>query len=318
MAAFCENCGAQVSGGFCGKCGARVGQPAMAYTPPIAAAPAYTPPMAAAPPVAASGGSGLKIVLIVVGVLFFFGVLGIAGLYLTGRSLIRRAEIATLGSASIDRDAAARSSNSGGMFSSIRNSVAGHRDGCALLPADEVASILGVEVGKTDGQPTAAEKGEHCDYFLKAGTSDAYAEKFKESLKAAQAKGNQPTADSLRQLNEQSRKSGVESVIKNMIRAGGAVANDGSQPFFSFIVEREGGRETFGVMERTNSAGRVLLNGAEMVEKLSGVGDRAFLTPLDSALIVLKADTCVTFNLTQVPDGKEKGAELARRVVSRL
>jgi hypothetical protein len=296
MPAFCGNCGAPVSGGFCGACGARVGQPAMAVAPP---------------PAPVSGGSGLKIVLIVVGVLFVFGVLGIAGVYLTGRSLIRRAEMAS--------EITGRSSNSGGTFGSLRSAIGGRRDGCALLPADEVASILGVEVGKTVSQPTAGDNKEHCDYYLKPGTSDAYAEKLKESLDAAKAKGSaQPSGDTVQQLNAQSRQTGMENAIKNMIRTSQAVANDGDQPFFSFIVEREGGRQTFGVMERANSAGRVLLHGNEIIEKLSGVGDRAFLTPLDSALIVLKGDSCVTFNLTQVPDGKQKGAELAKRVVARL
>ena len=80
--AFCNSCGAALSAGtrFCSKCGSAI----VASSPTAAAASAA--PASSAPPAATTttqptptqGGSALKIILIVVGVLVLIGILGIA------------------------------------------------------------------------------------------------------------------------------------------------------------------------------------------------------------------------------------------------
>lgn len=89
MPTFCGKCGAPLMGKFCGSCGATVAEATASASPvetaapdsgagvtptpvsPVAAAPTYTAPAASS-----SGGSVLKIVLIVLGVFLFLGLLG--------------------------------------------------------------------------------------------------------------------------------------------------------------------------------------------------------------------------------------------------
>ncbi len=72
--AFCNSCGTTLEPGarFCPKCGASIPMAGAIAPPPIAAAP---PAPVAHPP--AQGSSALKIILIVIGVIFLLGILGI-------------------------------------------------------------------------------------------------------------------------------------------------------------------------------------------------------------------------------------------------
>jgi flagellar basal body-associated protein FliL len=72
--AFCNSCGTTLEAGarFCPKCGASIPMAGAIAPPPIAAAPA-----APVPPPAQGGSSALKIILIVIGVIFLLGILGI-------------------------------------------------------------------------------------------------------------------------------------------------------------------------------------------------------------------------------------------------
>lgn len=84
--AFCNACGTNIVPGtrFCSKCGAAI---LTSSLPPVTSSPAAgpVPPAATIPPPAAApapapGGGGLKVILIVVGVIVLVGVLGIASL----------------------------------------------------------------------------------------------------------------------------------------------------------------------------------------------------------------------------------------------
>src|SRR5579863_5631542 len=72
--AFCNSCGTTLEPGarFCPKCGASIPMAGAIAPPPVAAAP---PAPVAHPP--AQGSSALKIILIVIGVIFLLGILGI-------------------------------------------------------------------------------------------------------------------------------------------------------------------------------------------------------------------------------------------------
>lgn len=83
--AFCNSCGAALAPGtkFCNKCGAAVLSSSAAPAVGSAAPASSVPPVAAVPtPQARSnqGGSALKIVLIVVGVIVLIGILGVASI----------------------------------------------------------------------------------------------------------------------------------------------------------------------------------------------------------------------------------------------
>ncbi len=304
MSAFCSDCGAQVGAqtAFCPNCGARAGQA-------FSGAPASAPAAAAA-----SGGSGLKIILIVLGSLFVLGTLAVCGIYYAGHRLIQRAEQASgqTGLAESIRDAASRGSGS-------RSFGAGSfvkRDGCALLSKGEVESILGTSIEKADGQLAAGDRSEHCNYFVKPGTMEQDEDKLRQT--ADEFKAKQAAVDKLNasNLNEQARKEGVENLAKNFMRTMADSNGNGDVPVFSFTVERESGKAEFGAFRTANVIMGAAAKGAN--ETIAGLGDRALMGPMDSVLSVLKGNTCITLNLTQVPNGKDKGIALAQKILSRI
>ncbi|MDQ6707330.1 MAG: hypothetical protein M3Z85_15300 [Acidobacteriota bacterium] len=264
----------------------------------------------------------MKIVMIVVSVLFVFGALGIAGIYYAGHRLIQHVETATgqPNLASSIRDAVSgggtQSASRGGMLGSIQNAAARKRDGCALLSKSEVESILGTQIERIDGKPSETESGEHCDYFIKPGTMEQDEAKLRQSAEDFKAK--QGAIDKLNgaNLNEQARKEGVENLAKNFMRTMASSNGTGDVPFFSFSVDREQGKAQFGAFRTVNVIVGSAAKGSN--ETLSGLGDQALMGPMDSVLCVLKGNTCITLNLTQVPDGKTKGAALAQKILSRL
>ena len=85
--AFCNSCGATLTDGarFCNKCGAATGTPAVA---PTAIPGAYT-----APPPSKSSSSAVKVILIVVGVIFLLGFLGIVSLGLFARHVLKSSHV---------------------------------------------------------------------------------------------------------------------------------------------------------------------------------------------------------------------------------
>ena len=86
--AFCNSCGATLTPGtkFCAKCGAVVtgGAPA-----PVTPAPTTGP----GPAASKTNSSAVKIILIVIGVLVIFGILGVATLAIIGVHIARRTHV---------------------------------------------------------------------------------------------------------------------------------------------------------------------------------------------------------------------------------
>lgn len=81
MASFCTKCGAAITGNsaFCTSCGTPIGA---AVSTPVSAAPPSHAPLYAAPAAApaTSGGSALKVILIIVAVFVGLGILSVAGI----------------------------------------------------------------------------------------------------------------------------------------------------------------------------------------------------------------------------------------------
>jgi hypothetical protein len=65
-------------------------------------------------------------------------------------------------------------------------------------------------------------------------------------------------------------------------------------------------------------AGRLLGGGEGGVEKLSGVGDEAWLAPMASYICFLKGDVGVEMDMRMMPGEKEKTIRLAQLVASRI
>jgi len=58
--------------------------------------------------------------------------------------------------------------------------------------------------------------------------------------------------------------------------------------------------------------------GISTTEDLAGIGDRALMGPVDVFLAFVKGRTGVQIDLSQVPQGRDKGVAMARRIASRL
>ncbi len=139
---FCQNCGAQMGGAFCNACGARASQtppppppPPSQYTPapPQYAPPQYTQPLAPA----AKSGSGLKILLAVLGIFLFLGVVAVVGVVYA----VHRAKQAIASTTGVDLNS----------FSEQRHGPARRLDACALLTKDDLSQILNLTVDRVEG-----------------------------------------------------------------------------------------------------------------------------------------------------------------------
>jgi hypothetical protein len=88
----------------------------------------------------------------------------------------------------------------------------------------------------------------------------------------------------------------------------------GGPPYLEIKVHFEDGK-TATIATRMASK---MLGGDAGFEKLSGIGDEAWLGPMASALVFVKGNAGVEIDLRLVPDGREKGIRLAKLVAGRL
>jgi hypothetical protein len=289
MAGFCGSCGAPLNeqSGFCGGCGARVGQQPAAS--PVTKSPG-------------GGGSALKVVLIVVGVLFVLGAVSLGGMYYVAHRYVTMAEDLT-GIKAGDmvhsvREAAHRSS---------RDARTEKRDGCLLLTKDEASAILGIEVIKVNGKPDEQQSGEHCSFFVKPGSVEVNAGRLKESMDAIHGESGS---------NGDSVPPNVIDVSKNMARGAVEAERNGEAPYFGFAVERENGKIACSALGVANR-----LSGVDLVGKPAeplGVGDQATMGIGESLMCVVKGDVAITLDFTQVTGARSKGIALAKTILPRL
>lgn len=68
----------------------------------------------------------------------------------------------------------------------------------------------------------------------------------------------------------------------------------------------------------TRLAGRLLGGASSGFEKLSGIGDEAWLAPMASYLAFAKGDVGVEIDMRLVPGDKEKAVRLAKLIASRV
>lgn len=294
MANFCVKCGGglDAGAGFCRQCGSSVA----AGQPPVQnAAPVYNNPPPAAPlPPATSGGSALKFLLIA---FLIFAVLGVAGAvgayyYIKGKAVEKMAEIkertgVDVGSA---LEKAAHSKPSSGE----------KRDGCLMFSKEEAERILGAPLVRVSGRPSANESGEHCEYYATASAARASADQAAERLKDLQKSdsGN----------NDEVNLKKVEGLVKSM----GAAMSDGSAPVLVITIYRGDAQAAILGM----NLGVAL--GAMKTEKIPGPWDEAVMGPMNAFMTVRKGDNGAMIDLRMLPEGREKGLEIAKIVAAKL
>lgn len=298
MANFCTNCGAPVSGAFCTGCGASV-QAAPAAVPPAA-------PQATVAPAAASGGSAVKIVLIVVGVFVLLGAMSLGGLVYAGyRAKKKFAELRreyTAGTTETTRTGASREP--------LRTFPPAKGNGCRALEGQEAAGILGAAVDRAESTPSGRDGSEECSYWVSAAERQRL-------LRAEIAAG----VDAVGKADKDST-AGFEKLIGGALGAviEGAGDNKNDEPAFQLQVWRTNGRAMWDKMEsaKTN-ASAVAGNAIGMAtSNVEGVGDRALVVAGGHSIMVLKGDSFFLLGFRQFVPGREKTAALARVVAQRL
>lgn len=265
MASFCSNCGFPIGEniGFCSKCGARQA---------AAAAPA-------------KGGSALKIVLIVVGILMFFGVAAVGGLlYVAHR--VKQAVVAEAESHGVDLTPIRASSSS---------SAKDHKKVCDFLSNQEVSQILGEPIDRSGVEDLS------CIYYAPPGVGSKLAqENMGDLIHQAQSGQNQP-AD-------------VTKMLQKL--AGSTVgAEQGEPPMLILGIDYDGGPQWAALQASSAIFGGI--PGANISTPVPGLGDRAMrMVPL--GLNVLKGSTVIRIVPGPVPGADAKSIAIARAVLERM
>ncbi len=295
MAGFCGGCGFPLgeNGAFCPQCGARQVMAGSA-APPRPVAPAASAP---------AGGSGLKIVVILLVCLGLAGVAVIGGVWYVAHrvkeAVVEKAQENGVDLHSIVPPATATA-----------NQHKTHK-ACDLLSQEEAARVLGEPIARTEYQEQA------CMYYGPAGLSARLArDQAAETFKRAQAPGAKPGGMEVA--------NGVGALVESMGAAAGQTGSGGEMPLLIFSVTDEDARSVMAAQNATNALFSGFFKAAEGDAKgtqygapIKGLGDQAVRLP-KLGLNVLQGDTMIRIIAGPVPDADAKSIDLARLVLKRL
>ena len=306
---FCQSCGAQVTGAFCTKCGARAGQP----SPPSTPLPAYTPPPPPPPyappspyaqplPPAAKSGSGLKILLVVLGILCLLGVLAIGGVWF----VLHRV-----------KQAAANNGIDLNSFSETRRGPARRFDACELLTREDLSQILNLNIERAEGDGRSTHST--CRYYSSAG----------------QQRASDEAAAAMKRLQEETKgtskadQSAVINDFGNMVRgiagAGAPALGESNGLVLTVGIESQNAKAAMaGFKLGVGLTGALVMKGADpagkamMREDVQGVGDEAISGGLLSLFMFRKGDVSVQLDARLLPGGRDAQIAIAKRIISKL
>jgi hypothetical protein len=297
MANFCVKCGGALDPGvaFCRQCGNSVSaagpaSPQSPQPPPVFNAPPAYAPMAPPPP--PKGNSAVKFILIAFFVICALGIAGVISTYYFVKHKVATGMAEFKDRTGVDVGAAIESA------SKTRRADGRRRDGCLMLTKDEAQRIIGVDLARVDGSVSGSD-GEHCFYYPAAGAARANADQLAEKLEEMKnSSGGSKEADMKK----------VEGLVKNMV----AGANDGSAPVLEITIFRGDAQVAITGLNLGTALGGV------KPEKVDGPWDDATMGPLNSTMAVRKGENGFMIDLRQLPDGREKGFELAKIIAARL
>lgn len=332
MAKFCGSCGAQLgdAASFCLQCGAP--QNAAPPSPPAAqppqpppaqnyaqvnvppSQPAYTPvsaPQSAQyapvnppgggappaysgyPPVAKKSGSGIKIVLAILAVLFIGAVVVVGGLIYAGHKVVNKIK-----TAAAEKGLSLPSGESSSESASTSSSTATHTDYCALLSKEDVGAAIGVPIVATQNTDVGCE-------YLAHGTASDMTARHTSMMLAAKGADNK-TQDMIHQMAGEFFKSTQESSKQADSDANGNV------PVVGFSINDTGAREQMELSSKT--LGMLGPSGATAI---TGIGDEAFDSS-GAMMLVRKGDKLVTIIYTTCPCNTEAIKPLARKLADAI
>lgn len=309
MAKFCGSCGAQLSdnSAFCIQCGtaqnaAAPPAPQPPVQPPPPAQPAYAPvnapapapyiqvnaPTSAPPPVKSSG-SGLKILLAILAVLFVGGLLVVGGLFYIGHRVVNKLKAAAAESGLSLPDKENQASSSTSIL---------HRDYCGLLSKDDVSAAIGVPIVATH----AVSDG--CEYLAEGTSADMTARHL--SAMAGAKGADSQTQDAFHKLA-----GGLFSAQQQSEPKGQTPDEDGNVPVVVFEVDTNSARTQMQLNQK------VLGALGPQSPKIEGIGDEAF----DSAggmMFVRKGDTLIRITYLMCPCSTDAIKPLARKLADAI
>jgi hypothetical protein len=280
---FCVKCGGALDAGasFCRQCGSQVS------AGPAPAAPVYNAPPGAPP---AKGGSIFKFLLIALFLVFAIGIAGVAGLYYYIKPKVSEKMTEFKERTGVDVGAAIESAG--------KSRPSGERrDGCLMLTREEAERILGMQLVRADGRINRSSD-EHCDYYATAAAARAGAEQAAQRLQDLGKSG--------------SGKSGNMKEVEGLIKGLTAGMNDGSTPILQVTIFRGSAQLAITAMNLGTA-----MNGVKP-EHVDGPWDEATMGPMNSMMTVRKGDNGAMLDLRQLTDGREKGLEMAKVIVSRF
>lgn len=313
MPGFCVSCGTPLTGPFCNSCGARAVAPS---TPPQSAPPptpqaGYQPvniPAATAQPVSATPvqgyqpvtppvtvapkGSGAgKILLWIGGILLVLFMVGAAA--------------ATYGFYWVKHKVANYASAVTGSSSESVKVVSGGSS-CRLLSTADLQGILGVTIEKSSEIIEGDKPG--CAYYTNPTASAqlqkmALAQAKRQSEEASKRPG--PQGDNPLALLKDANQ--MEGIIKTLSMT--QPEKDGR--VFSFTVEHNFGDDAWSGMRVTEAA-------VPGFEEVHGVGDHAMIGAFGHAFYLQKGETLITMSTMMVPDTREKGSQIGRKILGKL
>ena len=295
MASFCSGCGfpqaANVT--FCPNCGARQQTSAGAAPPPL-----QQPATAMAPP--AKAGSGLKVLLVLVGVLALAGVAAVGGLWYLGHR-VKEAVVEKAKAYGVDlpTDSPSRSS-----AAPVRL-----RKACDLLSNQEAASLLAQPIERSE------QTSDGCSYYGPAGLSAKLAqEQASSTFKNAQAPGSN--------VGGMDVANAVDQLAGSMGAAQGTTGSGGEAPLLMLMVGLDG-KSQMAALSASNALFSGIFNAAEgkkggsVGAEITGLGDRALRMP-KLGLNVLKGEVFLRIIPGPVPDADTKTVNVARAVLAKL
>jgi hypothetical protein len=243
----------------------------------------------------------LKVLLIGGGLVLVAGVMATAGLVYVAYRVKGK----------VERAAQELTAGAGASHASSSRAEAPVRriDPCTLLTREEASEILGVAVERTEPKDGPSESS--CRYFAKPRSQQERATSVAAAFTSMTNNADRPLPRGKENdPSEVVRRTGMGDLMKGI---GGLVNPDA--PCLGVSVNWEEGRAAFSVLKLTIAANSP---GISTTEDLAGIGDQALMGPVDIFLAFVKGRTGVQIDLSQVPQGRDKGVAMARKIASRL
>jgi hypothetical protein len=180
---------------------------------------------------------------------------------------------------------------------------------CKLLSPAELQQVLGVTVERSAEIVEGREPG--CAYFTNPA---AFAELQKIAVEQARRDSEKASKDPA--LNKSKNDNPLE-LLKHTQEMEGIVKGFGlSQPdkdgkVFAFTIDGKFGARNWTALRATMSV-------VPGFDEVGGVGDRAMIGSFGHAFYVLKGDVMVRLDTMYVPEARTRGADIARKMTSRL